>query len=515
MPLPNGTEFTLGFKDLMSAGLNRVGLLGAKTFGMLNDRVNRMERSTDRLGSSLKGLVLGAGVVGLGREVIRTTANFEKMEAVLTNTLGSNSAAQNSMRMITDFAERTPFQVDELTGAYVKLANRGFTPAMAELTKLGDLASSTGQGFDQLAEAILDAQTGEFERLKEFGITARKSGDQVTFNFKNQATQVQFTDRAIRDYIVSLGELNGVQGANAAIAATTGGQISNLKDKLTGLYLTIGQNLKPAISEVIGIAGGLIDRTKEAVIWLGKNQEVVYGVGAALGVLVTHLGVAKLATIGLNLAMAANPIGLVVTSIGVLVGAIVYAWNKFEGFRGAIYGIGEVFKQVFKNIAGIAKDVFGGLATAFEGLRNGDGGQIWEGLKQFGSGMFGATVGMGTRISSGVSDAYSRGDARGRANFRESKAYNPLADLAGQVPDMSNVPGGGGNTPTGGGAGNDGIRGIEAGARAMRNLTINIERIIGIETNNSTTIKETTDKLGEAINKELVKILRDTNVVVG
>ena len=74
------------------------------------------------------------------------------------------------------------------------------------MRKLGDLASSTGKDFDQLAEAIIDAQTGEFERLKEFGIRASKQGDEVKFTFKEVETQVDFTADSIRDYVLSLGD---------------------------------------------------------------------------------------------------------------------------------------------------------------------------------------------------------------------------------------------------------------------------------------------------------------------
>ena len=66
--------------------------------------------------------------------------------------------------------------------------------------------------MDQLVEGLLDAQTGEFERLKEFGIRASKEGDKVKFSFRGITTEVQFTDKAIKDYIISLGNLEGVQG---------------------------------------------------------------------------------------------------------------------------------------------------------------------------------------------------------------------------------------------------------------------------------------------------------------
>ena len=52
--------------------------------------------------------------------------------------------------------------MEELTESFIKLKNRGFDPTKEELTQIGDLAASQGKSFDQLTEAILDAQTGEF-----------------------------------------------------------------------------------------------------------------------------------------------------------------------------------------------------------------------------------------------------------------------------------------------------------------------------------------------------------------
>jgi hypothetical protein len=204
-----------------------------KSFGALNSF------ATGALAGIAAGFSVGA-VVNFGKAVLDTTAQFQKFGAVLSNTLGSNSEAQLALSQITKFASETPFAVDELTGAFVKLANQGFRPTIQELTALGDLAASTGKSFDQLAEAVLDAQVGEFERLKEFGVRAKVSGDNVTFTFKGVETQVKKTDEAIRGYILSLGEAEGVSGAMAKISETVGGKISNLGDNVTQLRLAIG-----------------------------------------------------------------------------------------------------------------------------------------------------------------------------------------------------------------------------------------------------------------------------------
>ena len=181
-------------------------------------------------------------LVNLGKKILDTTVEFQKMEAVLTTALGSNSAAKAAMDQIVNFASSTPFQVNELTDAFVKLSNRGFIPTMDEMRRMGDLASSVGKSFDQLTEAILDAQSGEFERLKEFGIKASQQGDVVQFTFKGITTEVQKSDKAIQEYLLGLGNLEGVAGSMEAISKTTGGQISNLEDNITQLFKNIGDS---------------------------------------------------------------------------------------------------------------------------------------------------------------------------------------------------------------------------------------------------------------------------------
>lgn len=194
--------------------------------------------------NTAKGLVAGFGLIEIARGVISVTGEFQRFEAVLSNTLGSDSAAQRALGSIKEFATQTPFAVNELTDAFVKLSNQGFQPSMSELRSLGDLASSTGKSFNQLAEAVIDAQVGEFERLKEFGVRAKKSGDQVSFTFKGVTTTVKNTSEGIRDYILSLGEAEGVSGSMSKISQTLEGRISNLGDAWDNLLLTIGQGNK-------------------------------------------------------------------------------------------------------------------------------------------------------------------------------------------------------------------------------------------------------------------------------
>jgi hypothetical protein len=220
-----------------------------------------MSAGMKRIGGAIAAAFSVQAVIGFSRAVIQVRSEFEKFEAVLTNTLGSSGAAKLALLDIKEMAARTPFSVAELSGAFVKLTNYGLQPSMEAMRQYGDLASSVGKGFDQLAEAVADATTGEFERLKEFGIKASKQGDKVTFTFKEQATTVDFTTKAIENYVKGLGDMRGVSGSMAAISETLGGKVSNLGDKWDSLLNTVGNT--DVWGDAIEAMGEALSRTEK------------------------------------------------------------------------------------------------------------------------------------------------------------------------------------------------------------------------------------------------------------
>jgi hypothetical protein len=250
---------------------------------------------------------------------------------------------------------------------------------MEQMAKMGDVASSTGKGFDQLAEAVLDASTGEFERLKEFGITAKKHGDQVRFSFKGISTEVAFSDRAITNYIQGLGNMNGVMGASDAIMKTTGGGLSNMKDTITALYLKIGNNLKPAISGVISGLTSAVGVVSSFIDWLGTGTTGVkaFAIGVAVigGAMLTYGIITGALTIQtavltgaqwlLNAAMTANPVALVVVAIGALVAGVVVAYNQLDTFRATVDGAWSSLKVIASNIKGTFTEIPDLIIKAF------------------------------------------------------------------------------------------------------------------------------------------------------
>ncbi len=246
----NAYEFIIKMKDYASSGLKQIASsVGQASHNVdgLNNGLHRVEKTSTTVGNSmnrLKNIIASVfaitAVWSFTNKVVEARSEYEKFNAVLTNTFQSDKVGAGALNMLTDFAAETPFALNELTGSFVKLVNRGVLPTQQELKELGDLASSQGKGFDQLTEAMLDAQTGEFERLKEFGIKASKSGDMVKLSFKGVTKEVKNNSDAITEALLQYGQMKGVAGSMEAISQTLGGKISNLGDQWNTFLVKVG-----------------------------------------------------------------------------------------------------------------------------------------------------------------------------------------------------------------------------------------------------------------------------------
>jgi hypothetical protein len=382
-------------------------------------------------GAALGGLALGAeavvsGVLGQGQAIFDTTAKFEKYFAVLENNLGDKNLAAESMALIADLAASTPFSVDQLTGSFIKFVNRGIIPSKKELTQLGDLAASQGKDFDQLTEAILDATSGGgFERLKEFGVQASKNGDIVSLAFKGIKKEVANTPEAIAAAIQGFGAMKGVAGGMAAIAGTLEGQVSNLGDTADQLRVQIGNGLRPVFVAILSTMGTFLGILKETPAFIRNNADLLGILGLAILAMNTKQIALTATTLAanaaeraraiattatavaqrvLNAAMTANPIGLVITAVALLVAGFVRLYNSSAQVREAVAGIAAASLTAFKLIKDSAVTMLSGVADLLVGLFTFDRAKIQAGLAQLGTALF-------ENQGAKVSEAYHRGHA--------------------------------------------------------------------------------------------------------
>jgi hypothetical protein len=277
------------------------------------------------LKSKIMGLAAGISALAVGKFIFDVNRETESLVAQLSNLEGSAEKGRAAFAAISEFASRTPFEVAELTKAFVILRGTGLQPAAAEMTAFGDLASSRGKSITDLAEAVTDAVTGEFERLKEFGVKAKQNGDRVSLTFKGQTTEIANTQDAISAYLVSIGQMAGVQGSMAGQMTTTNGLLSNMWDNFSSLARIIGEEgfngeMKGGISSVNSFTGKLIENRAQIGYWV---RVTIAGVKAIVATLVTPFKML------FNLGRAIGH--SIEAMVSLMVGGIVNALAKGEG----------------------------------------------------------------------------------------------------------------------------------------------------------------------------------------
>ena len=228
----------------------------------LENQSKQSEKQNKKLGTSfgmLGGAVTAlAGGLAVGK-FFKTAASFETMAVSLETVTGSAEKANMAMLGIQEFAKNTPFSVAEITQSFIKLKALGIEPTEASLESFGNTSSAMGKSLDQMIEAVADAATGEFERLKEFGIKASKQGDQVKFTFQGVTTTVKNSSEDITGYLESIGKTN-FAGAMIKQMDTLNGKTSVLGDSVDALIVKLAADSSGS--------KGMLDLAIDAVNWL-------------------------------------------------------------------------------------------------------------------------------------------------------------------------------------------------------------------------------------------------------
>lgn len=227
-----------------------------------------IEKKAREVGSAIRStaMIAGAAFAGgfalLGKSVIDTTAKFETYLTTLETIEGSAEKAKESLDWVTKFAKTTPFDLDQATEAFVKLKAYGIDPLKDNtLGVIGDTASAMGKDLMQAVEAWADAMTGENERLKEFGVKAKKEGEQITYTWTEQGKEVKKTIKDERSEILKfLNETMGkkFKGAMDRQSKTWKGMVSNLGDTWMGFMKAIGdagifENVKGRLKQLLDL----------------------------------------------------------------------------------------------------------------------------------------------------------------------------------------------------------------------------------------------------------------------
>lgn len=308
-------------------------------YALFKDESKAVINVNEGVGVSFKKTLAAIGGIAMLKQVasnvVSTAGMFQKYESVLTNALnGSSEKAKTYLSDINSFAAKTNFQLNELTDDFIKFVNRGVTPSMDAMKKMGDFTNTVAKPFDQLTEAILDINNSE--RWKEFGVRVQTEGDKVKLSFRDMTVECDRTVESVMKAVEQFGSIKGVEGSTEAISKTIEGQMSNLEDTITTALAEIGLANQGLISESISAVDTIVknyDIIGKSVLALIEiygvyrtglliNTIVEQGSVKSIWAKITATKAATVAQAAYNKVLAMNPyvaVGMAVVSLGVAV----------------------------------------------------------------------------------------------------------------------------------------------------------------------------------------------------
>ena len=198
-------------------------LRSGKTTGGLLD----VTKSLQSMGQLVIGANIVQGLAQISAAAFTAGEEVRKGALALETITGSTQNAAAAMSSIQEVALSTGSTIADTTNAYIAMANRGIAPTAETLTAFANVAAGSNKSMIQFTEAVADAVTGEYERLKEFGIKVTKDGDRLNVNFKGQTKQIGNSSAEIQKFLTDIGKVE-FAGAAEKQTKTISAQLSIL-----------------------------------------------------------------------------------------------------------------------------------------------------------------------------------------------------------------------------------------------------------------------------------------------
>lgn len=431
-----GINTILNLRDNMSGGLIRAA---RNTQGVSREMrsatrsvVAFKNKTVSSVTSAAKSMVkLGTAAAGVVATLAAKTGfseavDLEGYRLQLETATKDTQKASEIMQYAINLANKTPFEGGELVEGASKFEAMGMA-AQKWLPLAGDMAAATNKSFDQATEALIDAQNGELERLKEFGITKAKileqgekmfAGVQLVNNQGQIVNQEKFNEALValmqdrfaggmeKQASTTKGLWSTVTGVTKSALATitgittdgsirSGSALDLLKSKVQllagkleqwqqdGTLDRIAQQFDQGLAKAVETAGKAFDwvvangdTIRRWIVGLGSALAMVKIVQFASGVIQAVKTVSLFAKTA-GMIVAANPIVLAIGA-AIAAGALLIAnWDKVKAWA---VNIKDQFMESFGGI----RD---GIVGAFNAVKDTVGGFFsWIGDKLTGLG---------------------------------------------------------------------------------------------------------------------------------
>lgn len=517
-----------------------------------NKSMESMGKSISTLSKLMKGDAVGAmdalttAMLQFGVDINDPTVAAHEMERMMNvmAAAGNEGASEvgdtaEALKNAGVIARQSNVSFEETNAALQALAQGGRIGAEAGvslrnvLSKMGGIDIIPRKAQAKLRELginydIVSDKTLPFaERLREL---QKAQGDATLiaqiFGVENAAAA-----NILLDSIDAQDEMTrAITGTNAAYESAEI-VMSSKAEKMSRMNAWLN-DLKIGFFDVAGAITPFVSALGTAAFTVANMAAAYTGIKSLIVYMKTLSIATQIQTVKqwlLNVAMNANPIGLIITAVAALVAGIVYAWNKFEGFRKVVLGVWEVMKSfgnmlkdyVIDRIKGIVSGL-GLMGEAISKLFSGDFSGAWESAKQGFRDLSGIDAAQKVSENAGAlkeawNDGVQKGAESWAASQKDGKESEPAVGPLGAF-QMQNAIAGAGAGSSGGGSGAKGSKGGGAkdgvslsgsggsggGKSVIMNVTLNFNGMAG-----------SAREYAQIVAKEVTGRLSDSLAVVG
>lgn len=351
-----------------------------------------------------------------------------KLAQVMRNTMGARSSEIDSIKRLASEQQRLGVIGDEIQlagaqelGTYLTKAKnlRTLLPVMNDMVAQQYGYNATQESAVNIATMMGKVMDGQVGALSRYGYKFTEAQEAV-LKFGTEEQRAATLAEVVSE---------SVGGVNAALARSPEGKLKQYENDLSDVYerfgqfftylrtawvpvgqafvngwnqiaaffeshrtqiITTVQTVATHIATVIKGVFTMLGWLKNAVSFLYDWRAAIYGAAAAYAILnakqiaaitLTGLQAAKTAILTaaqwlLNVAMSANPIGLIIVAIGALIGAIIALCRRYEGWTTVWNAVKTTLELSFKQYVENWKFGFKELWMDLQ--------IFWERIKSFG-----------------------------------------------------------------------------------------------------------------------------------
>ncbi|EJU72938.1 minor tail protein Gp26 [Neisseria meningitidis 80179] len=362
----NMNETMRSFSVNVKSGFEAVG-------SQAQQATEKVRTEVDKIGSGLSGLtglLAGLASVGFAKSMLDTADAVQSINSQIRQVVSSETEYLAVQRQLLDTANRTRASLESTASLYVStsraLKDYGYT--QQEILKFTEATNNAmtigGVGAQQQAAALM-----QLSQALGSGVL---QGDE----FKSIAEAAPILLDTIAEYMgKSRAEIKklGSEGKLTAdvIFKAISGASEKFGEQAAKMPMTMGQaltvfsnNWQSMVSKLLNDSGTM-SGIAAVIKLIADNLNLVVPIVAGFAVAVAA---AVAPTLALNVALLANPFGIIAVAIGTVIGLIAKFGDEIDVFGGGWSNLSDVMRAVWQIITETIGEAVGTVKSWFDGL---------------------------------------------------------------------------------------------------------------------------------------------------